>query len=169
MPNQIVVVSYDPKWIQTFEMLQSRIQTAVGNLIERVEHVGSTSVPGLCAKPIVDLDVVIRHRNDLDAVIKGLEPLGYHHQGDLGIPGREAFTRPAGLPSHNLYVCAIDCPELLRHTRFRDYLRLNQEAVKEYGEIKKMLAAKHGNNIDAYVARKTCFIEQALDRAALGK
>ena len=105
-PAPGVVVDYDPAWPATFARLRERVVEALGPLALAVEHVGSTAVPGLAAKPIVDLDVVIAHRSDLPEVVRRLRPLGYRHEGDLGVTGREAFTTPGGLPAHHLYVCA---------------------------------------------------------------
>lgn len=98
---------------------------------------GSTAVPGLAAKPVIDLDVVIADRTDLSALIKRLRPLGYHHEGDLGVPGREAFTTPAGAPPHHLYVCAVGTPVLNRHLAFCDTLRANAELAQAYGDLKR--------------------------------
>ena len=109
MADPVVIADYDPSWPATFEQLRDRLTGTLGLLAVAIEHVGSTAVPGLAAKPIIDLDVVIADRADLPAVIQQLRPLGYQHEGDLGVPGREAFTTPAG-PPHHLYVCALGTP-----------------------------------------------------------
>ena len=101
--RRIEVVDYDPHWPETFETLRSRIWTAVGDVALSVEHVGSTSVPGLAAKPIIDISIVVPERSDVRTGISRLATLGYVHRGDLGIAGREAFANPEGLPRHNLY------------------------------------------------------------------
>jgi len=98
MAQPIVIVDYDPSWPGQFEMLQCRIAKALGDVAARIEHVGSTAVPGLAAKPIIDLDVLLPSTNDLPAAIDRLASLGYEHQGDLGIPGRVAFTSPPDPP-----------------------------------------------------------------------
>src|SRR5262245_51865013 len=97
-----------------------------------IEHVGSTAVPGLAAKPIIDMDVVIRSRSDLPAVITRLATLGYQHQGDLGIPDREAFRPPPGLPPHHLYVCLAGCAALRNHITLRDHLRSHPADAATY-------------------------------------
>jgi GrpB-like predicted nucleotidyltransferase (UPF0157 family) len=86
-PALVVVVDYDPAWPATFARLRERVVEVLGPLAVAVEHVGSTAVPGLAAKPIVDLDVVIADRGDLPEVVRRLRPLGYRHEGDLGVPG----------------------------------------------------------------------------------
>ena len=148
----IEVADYDPAWPLRFADIAERIQAAFqdGPLV-RVEHVGSTSVPGLAAKPIIDIDVVIPSRADLPEAIRRLATLGYEHQGDGGISSREAFQPPADTLYHHLYVCAEDSPELGRQLAFRDYLRAHQDAARQYGELKRDLAARHVTDIDAYV------------------
>src|SRR5512145_273306 len=115
MPDPVVIVDYDPSWPDVFEDLRARLLRALGDLVMAIEHVGSTAVPGLAAKPIIDIDVVIPSVSDLPAAIQRLAEIGYAHRGDLGVPGREAFSQPADLPRHHLYVCTIRSVELLRH------------------------------------------------------
>ena len=134
-----------------------------------IEHVGSTSVRGLAAKPIIDIDVVIGDASCLDAAIAALARIGYRHEGDLGIPGREAF-KYAGkdhLQRHHLYVCPQDSAELKRHLAFRDYLRAHPEAVEAYGRIKEAGAALYPEDIDGYIAHKAPFIEGIYDEIGL--
>ena len=117
-----------------------------------VEHVGSTSVPLLVAKPIIDLDVVI-DQNDLKEVIYLLEYHGYIYEGDLGLKDREAFRYEGKehLRTHHLYVCPQDSKELKRHLAFRNYLRKHPNTVKEYGKIKKEAAKLYPNEIEKYI------------------
>jgi GrpB-like predicted nucleotidyltransferase (UPF0157 family) len=160
------VADYDPRWPATFEQLSGQISAALGALAMRVEHIGSTAVPGLAAKPIIDLDVVIGSRADLPAVIAKLRPLGYWPQGDLGVPGREAFNNPPGAPPHHLYVCAADNTELARHLAFRDFMRTHPETARAYGELKRSLASRFRNDRDAYTEAKTAFIDAVLAMSA---
>src|SRR5436309_332949 len=103
-------------------MLRDHITAALGGLAQHIEHVGSTAIPGLAAKPIIDMTIVIDTRDDLPAVINSLQAIGYRHEGDLGIPGREAFARPSGTQPHHLYVCAANNHNLARVLAFRDLL-----------------------------------------------
>ena len=112
----VEIADYDPGWPAAFAALRDQITGVLGPLAQRIEHVGSTAVPGLPAKPIIDLDVVIATRAHLPEVITRLDALGYHHEGDLGITGREAFTSPAATPAHHLYVCSADSRELTLDT-----------------------------------------------------
>ena len=126
-----------------------------------VEHVGSTSVPLLAAKPIIDLDVVI-DQNDLKEVIYLLENHGYIYEGDLGLKDREAFRYEGKehLRIHHLYVCPQDSKELKRHLAFRNYLRNHPNTVKEYGKVKKEAAKLYPNDIEKYCMYKSQIIEK---------
>jgi GrpB-like predicted nucleotidyltransferase (UPF0157 family) len=157
-----VIVDYDPRWAAIFLQLGARLAATLGPLAIRIEHVGSTAVPGLAAKPIIDLDVVIASRDHLPAVIRRLRPLGYHHEGDLGVPGREAFTTPPDTCPHHLYVCAADSAALARHLAFRDLLRAHPETARAYGELKRSLAVRFGSDRTAYTDAKTAFTEAVI-------
>ena len=122
MPEPVVVVEYDPTWVSTFALLREILANSLGTPVE-IEHVGSTSVPGASAKPIIDIDVVVPSKDYLAQAIELLARMGYRHQGDLGIKGREAFESPVGLPAHHLYLVVSGNREHTRHILFRDYLR----------------------------------------------
>ena len=160
--KHVVVLPYDAAWAQDFAAIRAEIEDALGDLALRIEHVGSTSVPGLSAKPIIDIDIVVRDGSALGAVISGLEAIGYRHEGDLGIAGREAFRYEGKepLPRHHLYACPQDSPELKRHLAFRDYLRSQPEAVRAYSRVKEEGAALYPDDIEKYIAYKSPFIER---------
>jgi GrpB-like predicted nucleotidyltransferase (UPF0157 family) len=164
-----VVVPYDSNWKQQFEAMRAEIQDALGELALYIEHVGSTSVEGLSAKPIIDIDVVIEDESKLQAVVERLAGIGYEHEGNLGIVGREAFgyTGKEHLQNHHLYVCTQDSPELKRHLAFRDYLRSHEEAVKEYSRIKEEGAELYPKDIDGYISYKTGWIEKIYRKIGL--
>ena len=159
--KHVVVVPYDEMWEKAFEDIKRELEEALGDLALRIEHVGSTSVTGLSAKPIIDIDVVIRDVSILDSVVSALAKIGYVHEGDQGIPGREAFKHDGKehLMKHHLYVCAEDAAELKRHLGFRDYLRSHPEAVAEYSKVKEEGARLYPYNIDKYIEHKSPFIE----------
>lgn len=158
MPQPIVVVDYDPTWPQVFERLRAPVWRVVQDFALAIEHVGSTSVPGLAAKPIIDMDVVIASAALIPLAIERLGTLGYVHRGNLGIEGREAFQQPAHLPPHHLYVCLQDSVSLRNHLALRDYLRAHPAAVQAYGALKKRLAQEHAYNIEAYIEAKSDLI-----------
>jgi GrpB-like predicted nucleotidyltransferase (UPF0157 family) len=166
MAEPVIIVDYDPIWPSVFEQLCAPVVTALGDLGVIVEHVGSTAVPGLAAKPIIDMDVVLPSVADIPEAILRLGSLGYDHRGDLGIPGREAFLSPAERPRHHLYVCALDSQELRRHCSFRDYLLTHPDDARAYGSLKKAAALRFANDRVAYTEAKTRFVESILQRAS---
>ena len=158
----VVVVPYDPAWPATFALLRDRIAPVLGQLAVGIEHVGSTAVAGLDAKPIVDVDVVIRHADDVAAVATRLATIGYAHLGDLGIIGREAFRATADLPRHHLYVCAAGALTLQAHLSLRDALRADPQLAAEYAALKRALAERYRDDRDAYSEGKSAFIASVL-------
>jgi GrpB-like predicted nucleotidyltransferase (UPF0157 family) len=162
----VIVVAYDPAWPQIFEDLRARIWPAVASFALGIEHVGSTSVPGLAAKPIIDLDVVAETPAMVEQIIGALGGLGYVHRGDLGIKGREAMEAPVG-PAHHLYVCLAGSEALRNHLFLRDYLRAHPNLAASYGELKMRLAREFADDIDGYVDGKTDFILEILARSDL--
>ncbi len=157
----IIVEPYNEGWAQDFTDISAELSAALGDKALRIEHVGSTSVYGLSAKPIIDIDIVIADDAKLDDIIAALSTIGYHHKGDRGIPGREAFDYEGKehLRQHHLYVCRESVSELKRHVAFRDYLRTHPDAVKEYSRIKAEGAALYPHDIDKYIEHKSPFIE----------
>ena len=165
--DKIIVVAYDPHWPVLFGEIAERVHAAfVHGPLSRIEHVGSTSVPGLSAKPVIDIDVVIPTRADLPEAIARLTALGYTHQGDLGVTSREAFRWLRESPCHNLYVCAEDSPELRRHLVFRDYLRAHSDDARRYADLKHKLAEQFSDNREAYTDGKAEYIQAVLRKAA---
>lgn len=169
MKKHVVVNSYDPIWAKDFIAIRDELNNVLSDLVLGIEHVGSTSVEGLSAKPIIDIDVIIQDRENLPDVISALQKIGYSHEGDQGIPGREAFKYEGKehLRKHHLYVCAKDAEELRRHLAFRDYLRSNPDAVAEYSRIKEEGALLYPWDIDKYIEHKSPFIESIYKRIGL--
>jgi GrpB-like predicted nucleotidyltransferase (UPF0157 family) len=165
--KEIVIEDYNPQWPLIFQGLKQGIWPNISDVASAIEHVGSTAVPGLKAKPIIDLDIVINASDVLPVIISRLEKLGYKHAGNQGIEGREAFDNPPGLPKHHLYVCLVSAAAFKNHILLRDYLRQHPEAVKQYGELKTRLAEKYKNDIDRYCEDKTAFITDILAKQGI--
>ena len=127
MTAPIIVADHGPVWPQQFDALRSRIAPGLGPLASAIEHVGSTAVAALAAKPIIDIDVVLRGRYDLAAAIKKLHSMGYRQRGDLGIAGRESFRAPRQDFPHHLDRCLPQYGEFHRHVAFRGYLRTHPD------------------------------------------
>ncbi|MBO5645711.1 MAG: GrpB family protein [Clostridia bacterium] len=159
---KVTVVPYDPKWKTDFEAIRTEIASALGDLALAIEHVGSTAVEGLSAKPCIDIDVVIRDNSEFAAVKDALADIGYIHEGDLGIRGREAFaySDKSHLQKHHLYVCPADSEELRRHITFRDFLKGDPEAVRKYSAVKEDAARRFPEDIDEYMKYKAPCIQE---------
>lgn len=167
--TDIVVVDYDTAWTDWFEELRRLVWPQVRDVALRVEHVGSTSVAGLAAKPIIDIDVVVAAEGQIRPVISALARLGYRWQGDLGVPGRQAF-RPSPeieseLPAHHLYVVVDGSRPYLDHVLLRDLLRSDASARSRYAALKRRNAELAGGDIDVYLAAKAGLVGELLARA----
>ena len=162
MAKRVIVVPYDEQWKKDFETIKQYVFPAINDVVIGIEHIGSTSVEGLSAKPIIDIDVVIKDYTVFDTVVEKLATLGYIHEGNLGIKDREAFDYKADvdLPKHHLYVCPEFSAELRRHIAFRDYLRNNPEAMLKYSKVKEEGARLFPDSIDDYIAYKSHCIEE---------
>ena len=160
--GKVIVKPYAPEWQSNFEAIKSELEKAIGGLIVGIEHVGSTSVTGLSAKPIIDIDVIIQDSSVFDSVVNALGNIGYIHEGNLGIADREAFkySSKLHLQQHHLYVCPQNSTELRRHLVFRDFLRTHPDAVKQYSKVKEDAAALFPDDIDKYMAYKSSCIEE---------
>ncbi len=163
----IEIVEYDPLWPALFDELSASIWPVVSSIARSIEHVGSTSIPGLAAKPIIDIDIVV-HAADVKMAIQLLGTLGYEHIGDLGLPGREAFRHNHRVP-HHLYVCDESSMQIRYHLAFRDHLRSHSDLTNEYAILKKELAAHFPFDIDAYCAGKSSFIGRVLESAGFSE
>ena len=167
--KKVVVLPYDTAWQSDFEKIKREIEDAIGDLIISIEHIGSTSVEGMSAKPCIDIDVIINDYAVFDEVVIRLKAIGYIHEGNLGIKDREAFKylNKEHLQEHHLYVCPQYSEELHRHIRFRDFLRSNDKAVKKYSLIKEKAAELLPNDIDKYIEYKSPCIEELYKECGL--
>ena len=167
--KKVIVLPYDKMWSKHFDAIKKELEEAIGNLILGIEHVGSTSVEGMSAKPCIDLDVIIKDYSAWDIIVKKLEAIGYIHEGDLGICNREAFrySDKPHLQTHHLYVCPQFSEELHRHIVFRDFLRNDPQAVKKYSAVKEEAARLFPNDIDGYIEYKSPCIEELYRKCGL--
>ena len=167
--KRVVVVSYDEAWKNAFEEIKTEIEAEIGDLIIGIEHVGSTSVEGMSAKPCLDIDVIIKDYSVFGEIVRKLGAIGYIHEGDLGIKDREAFkyANKPHLMTHHLYVCPRDSEELHRHIAFRDFLRRTPEAVRKYSLVKEKAAELFPDEINQYIAFKAPCIEELYKECGL--
>ena len=167
--KRVVVVPYDEAWKNAFEEIKTEIEAEIGDLIIGIEHVGSTSVEGMSAKPCIDIDVIIKDYSVFGEIVRKLGVIGYIHEGDLGIKDREAFkyTDKPHLMLHHLYVCPQYSEELRRHITFRDFLRRTPEAVRKYSLVKEKAAELFPDEINQYIAFKAPCIEELYKECGL--
>lgn len=161
------MVPYSPSWPLQFEQVAVDLRRALEALRSaRIEHVGSTSVPGLAAKPILDIDVIVKG-DELRAAVAALGSAGYVHCGDLGVAGREAFHAADERPRRNLYVCRAGTLNVRNHLAVRDVLRKRADLRDEYAAVKLGLAAEPDMDINTYIAGKSAVLQKILAQSDL--
>ncbi|MEN9644498.1 MAG: hypothetical protein RL238_1167 [Actinomycetota bacterium] len=166
MTGALVVVPYDPEWPTQFDAIRTTVLPALAGIdVLAMEHVGSTSVPGLAAKPVIDVDVVVQP-DDVAAASAALESIGYTALGEMGVPQRWAFRPPAGAVRQNLYVTVTGCLSLRNHLGLRDTLRADPELRDRYGAVKLALAERT-DDIDVYIDGKTEMVLEILAHAGI--
>lgn len=160
----IVVSDYDAAWVRWFDTVRRHVWPVIADTALRIDHVGSTAVPGLAAKPIIDLDIVVAAEGDVRVVIDRLATIGYRWRGDLGVEGREAFAAPhnAELPAHHLYLVVENNRAHLDHWLLRDLLRAHAGARERYAALKRRNVDLAGDDMDVYVARKAALVAELL-------
>jgi GrpB-like predicted nucleotidyltransferase (UPF0157 family) len=166
MVRKVEVLPYNPDWRRQYTRLAQEIQQVLPEQVVRIHHIGSTAVPGLNAKPTIDLLPEVLSIEELDACRSLLEQLGYEGRGENGIPGRRYFVKLEG-KKHLVHVHAFQVgdPQIRRHLDFRDYLIAHPEAARCYGDLKASLARRYPTDIDSYVTGKDAFIQE-IDRKA---
>lgn len=177
MDTDYFLKPHQADWKKEFNILKSRFLDALQNYNVDIQHVGSTAVPGLIAKPILDIDIIIKDGNLLAVITKELEKLGYTNQGELGIKGRFNFKQNSEYSpiteerikwtDHHLYVCFSDSLALKNHLLFRDALLNDAKLVKAYGALKNNLVNEDGITREEYTKRKTDFIIETLGKLGL--
>ena len=166
-PRPIEVVAWSASWSVLFAGLADDLRAALADIPgARVEHVGSTSVPGLAAKPVLDVDIVV-DRAHVAAAVAALAAVGYVHRGDLGVTGRQAFLAPDTAPRRHVYICESGTLNLRNHLAVRDVLRRRPDLRHEYAAVKLALAADPAMDIDAYLAGKTAVLQKVLAESDL--
>ena len=158
--GRIEIVEYNPGWPPLFDREAAAIREACGPRVVEVHHVGSTAVPGLAAKPILDMMPVAAGPAEALEAVSGMTSLGYRCLGENGIPGRLYFEKDVdGRDVAHVHMFPAGHPAIRTHLAFRDYLRTHPAAARDYERLKRTLAAKHRNDRDAYTDAKAAFIE----------
>ena len=172
MVRTIKVADYDVAWTMAFNQEGLALSRVFGDSLVAIHHIGSTSIPELLAKPIIDILVVLNETQTIDRYSRGMEQLGYRVRGECldaeipGTPGRFYFSKDSDtVRSHQVHVCAVGHPEVADKLVFRDYLRAHLHRATAYGNLKRRLALDHRHNIIGYMRGKDEFIKSVLTEA----
>jgi GrpB-like predicted nucleotidyltransferase (UPF0157 family) len=166
--TKIIIESYNPEWITQFNTIKAELEVALNNTTYiSIEHVGSTSIPNLDAKPVIDIDIIVGSRADVQPIVRAItSKLSYEYIGEMGIIDRHAFRLRGAVPSRNLYVCVEGSKSLRNHLGVRDVLKGDAELRDEYGRVKRELAAR-ARDIDEYIEGKGGILQRILKKAGV--
>ena len=165
--RDVIVVAYDAQWPARFAEEAAHLTTVFGQELVAVHHIGSTSIPGMAAKPIIDIMPVVRRIDAVDTFNPVMETLGYEARGEYGIPDRRYFVKGQGnARSHHVHVFAAGHPDVARHLNFRDYLIAHPAEAAAYASLKQALARQFPHDMEAYIAGKDGLITEIDRRAA---
>ncbi|MBE9195794.1 GrpB family protein [Synechocystis sp. LEGE 06083] len=165
--RKVEVVPHNQKWRTAFAVESERVAAEMGENVIAVHHIGSTAIPGIYAKPIIDLLVEVKNIFNVDEQNSSMESIGYEVMGEFGIPGRRYFSKnnQAGFRTHHIHIFEVGSEQVKRHLKFRDYMIAHADDAQKYSEIKRKLAKKYPTNIDKYMDGKDQFIRE-IDRKA---
>ena len=164
---KVIVVDYTPSWAEKYQQEAQKIRRILGENLAEIYHIGSTAVPGLKAKPIIDIMPVVYDLCQVDQKNIEFEKLGYECMGEFGIAGRRYFRKGKENRTHQIHVFAAESDaDIRRHLAVRDYLRAFQETAREYGLLKEKLAKKYPQDIEGYCDGKDAFVKK-LEKEAL--
>lgn len=167
--RRVVVTEYNPDWKNRFEQEAAEIKKVLGEECLAVHHIGSTSVPGMAAKPIIDLMPVVRDIEKIDGFNEKMRNLGYQAKGENGLSGRRYFQKGGDDRTHHVHIYQLGNQEVARHLAFRDYLGENPRIAEEYGTLKKKLAKEYPCDIQKYIDGKEELVARIEKLAAMGE
>lgn len=167
--QRVYLVPYDPRWPQQFADEASTMRAVLGGLLVEIHHIGSTAIPGITAKPIIDMLAVVSDLVAVDGRNAAMQILGYEALGEFGIAGRHYFRKDdaAGQRTHQIHTFQVGSPQIERHLAFRDFLRAHREFAEKYDALKRRLAELHPADIGAYTDGKDEFINEMDAQAAV--
>ena len=166
--TKVEVVPHDPRWRDAFEAEAKQVTAALGENVVAVHHIGSTAIPDIYAKPVVDLLVEVSDITEVDGWSSAMASLGYEVMGEYGIPGRRYFRKDnrEGVRTHHVHAFEAGSAEVERHLAFRDYMLAHPSDAQRYSELKRRLAEEHPQSMDGYIDGKDGFIKEMDRRAA---
>jgi len=163
--QKVEVVPHNPEWRSLFQQEADAITLPLGANFAAIHHIGSTSIPGIFAKPIIDILIEVENIQQVDEQVTAMENLGYAAMGEFGIPGRRYFRKDntEGDRTHHVHIFQVGSPEIGRHLAFRDYLIAHPQEAQVYSELKQQLAKAYPHDIEAYMDGKDAWIK-VIDR-----
>jgi GrpB-like predicted nucleotidyltransferase (UPF0157 family) len=166
--RKVEVVPHDPRWRDASEAEAKHVVAALGENVVAIHHIGSTAIPDIYAKPVVDLLVEVRDVTEVDGRSSAMESLGYEVMGEYGIPGRRYFRKDTreGIRTHNIHAFEASSAEVERHLAFRDYMIAHPGDAQRYSELKRKLAEEHPLSFEEYMDGKDDLIKEMDRRAA---
>ena len=163
--RRVVVVPYNKQWVSMYEEEAIKLRRIFGEQLVAIHHIGSTSIPGLEAKPIIDIMPVVEDINSVDEHNESMREIGYEPKGENGIPERRYFQKGGDNRSHHVHIFQVGNPHVERHLAFRDYLRTHPIEAREYGDFKQKLAQEFPYDIGSYVQGKESLVKDIEQRA----
>lgn len=164
--RKVEVTRYNDQWPLMFKEEAEKLMKIFGQEVLEIHHIGSTSIQGLEAKPVIDIMPVVKNISEVDSCNRSMESIGYEAKGEYGIAGRRYFQKGGDNRTHHIHVFELGSPHIDRHLAFRDYLRAHQDVAKEYGTIKRNLMKQHPYDMESYINGKAAFVMET-ERSAL--
>jgi len=167
LPRIIEVVPHDPDWTEQYQHEAHLIADIFSDQLVSIHHIGSTAIPGIKAKPVIDMMVVVQTIQQVEQFNQAMIDLGYSPRGEHGIPGRRYFKKGSDeIHSHHVHVYGLGHPDILLHLNFRDYLRAHPMEAQAYSQLKETLAQQYREDPPGYTDGKTDFVVERNRRAA---
>jgi GrpB-like predicted nucleotidyltransferase (UPF0157 family) len=165
--SKVEVVPHNPQWPDAFEAEAKQVAAALGESVVAIHHIGSTAIPNIYAKPVIDLLIEVKDITEVDGRGSAMESLGYEVMGEYGIAGRRYFRKDnqEGIRTHNIHAFEAGSAEVERHLAFRDYLIAHPRDAERYSELKRALAEEHPQSMERYMDGKDGFIKEIDQRA----
>ena len=164
--RKIVVEPYNKKWKAKFKNEKQKLEKIFNDIIIGIHHIGSTAIPGIKAKPVIDIMIVVKNINKVDSYNNAMKSLGYEPKGEFGIANRRFFQKGGNDRTHHVHIFQQGNKEIKRHLNFRDYMRAHPKQAQKYSRLKETLADKHSHNIRKYIEGKNDFIAEIDNKAA---
>lgn len=166
--RKVEVIPHDPKWREAFEVESKPLVDVLGENVVAIHHIGSTAIPNIYAKPIIDLLVEVKDLIKIDQQSAAIKPLDYQVMGEFGIPRRRFFRKDnrEGIRTHHIHIFEVGSAQIKRHLAFRDYLIAHPEEARQYSDLKRKLAQEYPTDIEGYINGKDSFIKEIDLKAA---